>query len=86
MQVEFSNEGAWDFTAPIVPASSPLLRLNSDPLLAIILPPSALTVVVPLAKLFDSKTSNHQIGTGIPKLGVLQTSGIVAMETPLLPL
>ena len=39
----------FDFTPPIVPGSSPFDRENSDPLMPIIIPPSAVTVVVPLS-------------------------------------
>ena len=42
-----------DFTPPATPALSPLDSENSEPLLAIIIPPSALTVVVPLASVAD---------------------------------
>jgi hypothetical protein len=39
-----------DATPPAVPASSPVLRANSEPWFAHMLPPSASTVVVPLAR------------------------------------
>src|SRR5262245_57343859 len=48
------------------------------------LPPSAFTVVVPFARLRE----NAMLGYGTGKLfgGVLHTSGMVAMDTPELPL
>jgi hypothetical protein len=42
-----------DFTPPATPALSPFDMLNSLPLLAIIIPPSALTLVVPLLSVID---------------------------------
>src|SRR5438045_3256675 len=76
-----------DTTPPAVPASSPAHRLNSQSLIAIILPPSALTVVLPLAKSLDLETiTGYGIGTGPPGLGVLQTSGAVLIAMWLLAL
>src|SRR5262249_39234906 len=75
-----------DFTPPAVPASSPLLRLNSDPLMAIMFPPSASPVLLPLARSLDLAMFGYGSGTGPPGDGVLQTSGIVAVDMPPLPL
>src|SRR5687768_2218332 len=74
-----------DLTPPATPALSPLDRENSDPLTAIIMP-SAFTVVVPFESVIDWEMFGYGIGTGPPGDGVLQTSGIVAIEMPLLPL
>src|SRR5208282_2534947 len=76
-----------DLTPPTVPGSSPVHRLNSHPLIAIIFPPSAVTVVLPFARSLDIETiTGYGIGTGPPGLGVLQTSGTVLLAIPLLPL
>jgi hypothetical protein len=65
-----------DTTPPAVPGSSPLHRLNSEPLIAAMLPPSALTVFVPFARSLDIEMmTGYGMGTGPPGLGVLQTSG-----------
>jgi len=73
-------------TPPAVPASSPLQLLNSDPLMAAMLPPSTLTVVVPLLRSLDmERMMGYGMGTGPPGLGVLQTSGAVLLANPLLP-
>src|SRR5262245_54386927 len=50
------------------------------------LPPSAFTVVVPFARFADRAMLGYGIGTGPPGDGVLHTSGMVAIEMPLLPL
>jgi hypothetical protein len=71
-----------DFTPPATPASSPVLLLNSDPLREIMFPPSAVTVLLPPARSLDNETFGYGIGTGPG--GVLQTSGMVAVVTPLL--
>src|SRR5215510_16557830 len=75
-----------DLTPPAVPGSSPWLIENSEPLIAIMLPPSAFTVVVPLARLLERETFGYGSGTGPPGDGVLHTSGMVAIEKWLLPL
>src|ERR1051326_887850 len=72
-----------DLPPPAVPGSSPLLLEYSEPLFAHMLPPSALTVVVPLSRLSDIAMFGYGIGTGPPGLGVLQTSGMVAAAIPL---
>ncbi len=69
-----------DFTPPTVPASSPELLLNSDPLLAAMLPPSTLIEVVPLARSVALEMFGYGTGTGVG--GVLHTSGTVAIEIP----
>src|SRR5947207_8597205 len=48
-------------------------------------PPSAWIVVVPLARSLDLAIFGYGIGTG-PGDGVLQTSGMVAIDTPVLAL
>src|SRR5262245_11998128 len=77
----------FDLTPPAVPSSSPVQRLKFEPLMAHMLPPSALTVVVPLTRSLDRDLIlRYGFGTGPPGLGVLQTSGRVFTAWPLLPL
>src|SRR5262245_6511166 len=76
-----------DLTPPAVPGSSPMQRLNSDPLMAIMLSPSAVTVLVPLTRSRENETIlGYGTGTGPPGLGVLQTSGSVFIARPGVPL
>ena len=68
----------FDLMPPMVPASSPLLMANFEPLIAAMLAPSTLTVVVPSESELDCATFGYGIGTGPPGVGVLHTSGTVA--------
>ena len=72
-----------DFTPPAVPGSSPKLMLYSEPLMAIILLFFALTVLVPFFSVPWFAVLGYGIGTGPPGVGVLQTSGIVAIDMPI---
>src|SRR6267142_1986960 len=71
-----------EVTPPELPASSPTLRVNSDPLIAHMLPPSAATVAVPPDRSVDRAIFGYGTGTGPPGDGVRQTSGRVAVVMP----
>ena len=59
---------------------------NFEPLIAAMLPPSALTVVVPSESVLDWDMFGYGSGTGPPGVGVLHMSGKVAIDIHVAPL
>jgi hypothetical protein len=71
-------------TPPAIPGSSPVLFRNLLPWIITGMPPTE-TDVVPPTKSELIATLGYGIGIGPPALGVLQTSGTVAIAMALLP-